>query len=62
MHGAYVADRAGAEQDESQHVEIGLSLCHASPDHQVGEGLIRWCRRVKDRAPSHTLGRGPAGR
>ena len=39
MHGAYVADRAGAEQDESQHIEIGLSLCHASPDHQVGEGL-----------------------
>ena len=54
MHGAYVADRAGAEQDESQHIETGLSFCRASPDHQVGEGLIGWCRRVKDRAPSHT--------
>ena len=54
MHGAYVADRAGAEQDESQHIGIGLSLCQASPDHQVGERLIGWYRRVKDWAPSHT--------
>jgi hypothetical protein len=53
MHGAYVADRAGAEQDKSQHIEIGFSFCRASPDRHVGEGLIRWCRKVKDWAPSH---------
>ena len=62
MHGAYVVDRAGAEQDESHHIGIGLSLCHASPDHQVGDGLIGRWRRLKDWAPSHTVGRGPAGR
>ena len=62
MHGAYVADRAGAQQDESQHIEIGLSLCHASPGHLVGEGLIGWCRSIKHWAPGHTVGRGPAVR
>jgi hypothetical protein len=53
MHGAQVADGAGADQDESHHIGIGRSLCQASPDHQVGSWLIGWCRRVKDWAPSH---------